>query len=123
MKPKITQVLFVSLTAAAFVAGCASQPPPVEQMATSRSTLEEAQRAGANEHAPVELRDAQQKYAAANAAMGRKDYDQARRLATEAAADARLAGAKAQTARAQAAVAEVNKGLDTLRSELQKKPN
>lgn len=123
MKPTYLHVLLAPLAAVAFVAGCASQPPPVEQMATSRTAVEEAQRAGANEHAPVELRDAQQKYAAANAAMGRQDYDQARRLAAEASADARLASTKAQTARAQAAVAEVNKSLDVLRTELQKRSN
>lgn len=116
-------ISITSLAVAALVAGCASAPPPVEQMGTGRTAIEEAQRAGAGEHAPIELRDAQQKYAAANGAMGRQDYDQARRLADEAAADARLASTKAQTARTRAAAAEVSKSLDALRNELQKKPN
>lgn len=122
MKPGM-KISLLPVMAAAFVAGCASTPPPLEQMASSRTAVEEAQRAGAAEHAPIELRDAQQKYASANAAMGRQDYDQARRLANEAIADARLASTKAQGARAQNAAAEVNKSLEALRNELQKKPN
>lgn len=109
--------------AVALCAGCASTPPPVAQMAEGRTAVEEAQRTGAADHAPIELREAQTKLAAANEAMRREEHEVARRFAEEAAADARLASTKTQTARAQAAVAEVNKSLETLRSELQRRSN
>lgn len=105
------------------LAGCASVPPPTEQMAVSRTAVQNAQRAGATEHAPVELRDAQSKLSAATSAMARDDNERARRLAEQAAADARLAELKAETAKAQAAVAELQQGILLLRRELERKAN
>ncbi len=50
------------------VAGCASVLAPTEQMAVTRTAVEDAQSAGATEYAPVELRDAQAKLIEATAA-------------------------------------------------------
>jgi hypothetical protein len=105
------------------VAACASVPAPTAQMAVSRTAVEDAQRAGATEHAPVELRDAQSKLSEATAAAARHDNERARRLAEEAEADARLAEAKAQTAKARAAAAELQQGILLLRRELERKAN
>src|ERR1700686_2246624 len=88
---------------AVVIAGCASVPPPTEQMAVSKAALANAVSAGGNEYAPVEMRTAQEKMDRANRAMEREDYENARWLAEEAQADARLAEKKAQSAKAEKA--------------------
>ena len=75
--------------AALVVAGCASTPPPTEQMAVSKSAIANAVSAGGAEYAPVEMRGAQEKMNSADHAMHKKDYEDARMLAVEAQADAR----------------------------------
>jgi hypothetical protein len=105
------------------ITGCASVPPPTEQMALSRDAVSEAQSVGAAEHAPVELSAAQTKLSAATAAMARDENLKARRLAEEAEADANLAATKARTAKAKAAVAELQEGIRVLRGELDRKSN
>src|SRR6185436_14115175 len=62
------------------LAGCASTPPPKEQMAVGRKAVERA--SGTPEVvalAPVEIDRARAKIAAAERAMARKDYVEARR--------------------------------------------
>jgi len=73
---------------------------------------------GAREHAPLELRFAREKYSAAQSAMAREDHGEARRMAEQAIANARLAEAKADAADARAAAQEVRKGVEALRREL-----
>jgi hypothetical protein len=100
------------------VVNCAFVSPPTEQMAVSRTAVEDAQRADAIEYAPVELRDAQAKLSKATEAMARDDNARARRLAEEAEVDARLAENKARTANARATAAELQEGLRLLRRAL-----
>jgi hypothetical protein len=80
--------------------------------------VNEAVSAGGAELAPVELRGAQDKLDRANAAMNNKDYDDARRYAEAAEADARLAAVTARSVKAQRAVAEVESGIRALREEI-----
>lgn len=104
------------------LAGCASVPPPTEQMALARAEVSQAQNAGAMEFAPVELRNAQTKLDQAQKAMQSEEHVTARRLAEQAEVDAKLASAKARTAKAQKAVAELQEGIRVLRQELERKP-
>jgi hypothetical protein len=106
------------LAGVALLASCASVPPPTEQMAVSRSALSDAQGAGAYEYAPVEMRSANDKLTQATAAMNEKDYVRARRLAEQAEADARLAAATANSAKAQRALDEVQASIRTLQNEI-----
>lgn len=99
-------------------AGCATTPAPTDLMSRADSTLKEAEQSGAREHSPLELRFAREKFSAAQAAIGREDYEAARRLAEQSIANARLAEAKADAADARAAAEEVRKGVEALRSEL-----
>lgn len=78
----------LSVAVALFMAGCASTPAPVEQMAVSREAVSNASSAGANEFAPVQLNSAIEKMDAAERAMVKKDYVGARQLAEQAEADA-----------------------------------
>lgn len=103
------------------VAGCASIPPPTEQMAVSRSAIANAVSAGGVEYAPVEMRTAQEKMDRANRAMQKEEFEDARRLAEEAQADARLAEKKAQSAKAQKAASVTQDDIRVLREEMNRK--
>lgn len=101
------------------LAGCATtSKAPVEQVAVARSAVTDAVSAGSVELAPLELRTAQEKLDRANAAMSDKAYDDARRYAEAAEADARLAAVTARSAKAQRAVLEVESGIRALREEI-----
>jgi len=52
--------------------------------------------------------------------MARYDYEEARRFAEEATADARVAQAMSESARMQTAAAEVNKATRALREQLER---
>lgn len=103
------------------LAGCASTPPPTEQLGAARAMVTQAQPVAVND-APAELHAAQTKLASAESAMQRRDYAAARRWAEEAEVDARLAWTTAENARAQRAAAEVDQGVKALRDELQRRP-
>lgn len=107
-----------TLIAALLAAGCASAPVPEAQLAVSRSAINEALATGAADSAPMELQNARNKVAQADAAVAADRNEDARRLAEEAEVDARLAAAKARTARANLAVAEIQESLRTLRENL-----
>ena len=107
--------------AAVLVAGCASIPPPTEQMAVSKSAIANAVSAGGSEYASVEMRAAQDKMDRANRAMDKEDYENARRLAEEAQVDARLAEKKAQSAKAQKAASVTQDDIRVLREEMNRK--
>ncbi|MBN9426026.1 MAG: DUF4398 domain-containing protein [Burkholderiales bacterium] len=104
------------------LAGCASAPPPVEQMAVSRSTIERvASSPEAVSTAPVELGMARDKLQRAEKAMTDKDYVLARRLAAEAEVDARVAESRASATRGERALAEVRASIRALQEELDRR--
>jgi len=100
--------------------GCASVPAPKEQMAVSKTEIENALSGGGNEAAPLQLKSAMDKMNAAERAMADKEYVQARRLAEQAQLDAKLAGAMARSAKAQKAVDALQDDRRVLRNELER---
>ena len=104
------------------ISGCASIPPPTEQMAVSKSAIANAVSAGGSEYAPVEMKLAQDKMDRARRAMEKEDYENARWLAEEAQADARLAEKKAQSAKAQKAALVMQDDIRVLREEINRQP-
>ena len=102
------------------VGACATTPPPTEQLAAARAMVNQAQPAAGKE-APLEMQSAQTKLSRAEDAMRRGDYEIARRNAEQAEVDAKLAWSAAENARAQRAAAEVERGIETLREELDRK--
>ena len=112
----------VSLAAGALaLAACGTNPkPPVAEMAAARTLVSEA-RPDAVRYAPEQLREAQAKLARAEEAMAREAYVEARRLAEQAAVDARLASSMAQSERAQMAANEVNASIRTLQQQLERR--
>ncbi|WP_188262680.1 DUF4398 domain-containing protein [Azospirillum tabaci] len=96
------------LSASLGLAACAgSVPPPTAQLGASAQAIQQAERAGALEHAPAEFQSAREKLAAADAAMREDERTQARRLAEQAQADAELATVRSQRATAQQAASAV----------------
>lgn len=114
----------VAVAAAIFMAGCASTPSipaPTEQMAVSRAAVSNADSAGGNEFAPIQLRSAMEKMDAAERAMGEKNYARARLLAEEALVDAKLAETTARSAKAQKAADALQEDNRVLRKEIDRK--
>lgn len=108
----------VALVAAMLQIGCASFPPPNEQLAVATAAVDNAARAGAAELAPAELSTARDKLARANASMIEEKYERAQMLAEAALVDARLAEAKARHATAAKAALAVRDGNRVLRQEI-----
>lgn len=113
----------VTAGAVIFMAGCASAPAPTAQMAVARAAVVDANSAGGSEFAPLQLKSATEKMAAAERAMADKDYVLARQLAEQAQVDAQLAGAAARTAKARKAADAVQEDSRVLRQELNRKTN
>ena len=115
-----SRTAFATIAALAVLAlgGCASTGDmPREEMAVARAAVDRA--AGpAGADAPIEVSQAREKLERANAAVARKDYDVARRLAQQAEVDANLAEAKSHSARSDRALLEVREGIRQLRAEI-----
>lgn len=115
----------LSITAGAviFMAGCASTPAPTQQIAAANTAITSANSAGGNEFAPVELKSAIDKLAAAERAMSEKDYELAKQLAEQAQVDAQLASAKASSAKAKKAADALQDSSRVLRQEINRQAN
>jgi hypothetical protein len=103
------------------LAGCASTPPPIVQMAVSRAAVGNANRAGANEFAPVQFQTAMDEMNAAETAMTAKNYELAKNLAEQAEVDAKLASATTRSVKAQKAADAVQEDSRVLRKEIDRK--
>jgi hypothetical protein len=109
------------LIAAALLAGCATQSErPTQEMARAQALIDQAEKAGAQRYAAVQLDQARQKLDLAKAADQKGRHDDAQQRATEATADAELAVAMANSGEAQRTAAEVQQSVETLREEAQR---
>ncbi len=102
-------------------AGCASVPPPTEQMAVSTAAVANAVSAGGPDWAAADMRMSREKLDRANAAMAAKDYASARTWAHEAQVDAQLTAAKARSNKAQKAADVMQEDSRVLKEELDRK--
>ena len=103
------------------LAGCASPPAPVEQLAVAEAAVQRAATAGNQEWAAAELRVATDKLAAARSALAAGDRDLARRLAEQAEVDAQVADVQAQARRSLKAAQETRDAARVLREEINRK--
>jgi hypothetical protein len=113
-------MLLVFPGAALLAAACATTPPPDAELARARALVSQAT-PEATRHAPELLIRAREKLAAAEVAMAEERYEEARRAAEQAAVDARLAESAAEHERMRSALAEVNAGIQALRSEIDRR--
>lgn len=116
-----TNLIFCGLAAATLMlAGCGSAPKPRTELALTSSALQNAELAGAREHAPIELRQANEKSAAADVAMKKEEYEKAKRLSNEALVDAEYARAKAEAEQSRIALKEAQDNIQLLRTEMKR---
>ncbi|MDR3417045.1 MAG: DUF4398 domain-containing protein [Nevskia sp.] len=108
------------------LAACASVPqPPTAALQAADTAIATAESDHAADYAPLEMRTAREKLAAARADAEQPDDQrvmQSRQLADEARVDAELASAKAHLAKADAVNQELQKNNNTLRQETQRSP-
>ena len=97
---------------------CASSPVPTGQVARAKSALEQAESAGAAEHAALEMRTAREKLDRAEKLMAEHDEDGARDAAEQAEVDALLAAAKARRAKAETSVKELQETMGAMQEEM-----
>lgn len=102
-------------------AACGSTNPPTQQLTETRMVIEQAEEVGAQEYAPLELRDAGIKLQQARDAVAAKDYEKATRLLEHARVDAELAQVKALSAKSQQGAAELRESIRVLKEELEEK--
>jgi hypothetical protein len=101
-------------------AGCASTPRADPEITRARTLVEQAEKAGAQQCAAVELDQARNKLRLADAANRDGKRDDARARANEAAADAELALARTNSGEAKKAAEQVQESTETLRREAQR---
>ncbi len=114
--------VLTAITLSILIAACGSRAPrPTAELALTDAALQNAVLAGAREHAPIELRRAHEKKAAADRAMADEEYALARRMSDEARVDAELARARAEAEKTRMAVAESEGNIRMMRNEVQRK--
>lgn len=103
----------------ATLCACASGPDrPFQDLARAEASIEQADQTGAREYGATELAAARDKLAKARAAADSDDNVVASRYAKEAAVDAELATAITRNRKAELAVEELNRSIETLREEI-----
>ncbi|MDH3318561.1 MAG: DUF4398 domain-containing protein [Betaproteobacteria bacterium] len=94
--------------------------PPTAELAAANAALTQAESAGAQRWAPVELLAAREKLSRADAAVREERFGDARRLAEAAEADALLADRKTRAVNAQQAAEELVRSNELLRREAER---
>ena len=122
LHPFIRNLGVISI-AGVVMAGCASTPAPTQQIAVANTAITSANSDGGNEFAPTQLKSAIDKLAAAQRAMGEKDYALAKQLAEQAQVDAQLASAIATSAKAKKAADVLQDSSRVLRQEINRQAN
>jgi hypothetical protein len=113
-----TELISAAAIACGLAGGCATQgSPPSEEVTRARTVIEQADRAGAQRYAATDLQRAHDELSNAEKSNGEGKYDEARRYAESAEADADVATARASDGEAQRAAHEVVQGNETLRQE------
>ena len=107
------------IAAALALSACNSlKTPATADVAVSQAAVDNAMRADGTEFAPVDMYAAREKLALAKKALASKDYQAATDYANQAQADAKLAQAKAGTAKALSVSDALQDDIRVLREEL-----
>jgi hypothetical protein len=103
------------------LAACASTPPPTDTLKAAEQAISNADKADAGRYAAAELNAARTKLASANDAVKEEKMIIAQRLAEQSRAEAELASARSEAAKAAAVNKEMERGNDALVEETQRK--
>lgn len=113
-----TEFISATVIACGLAGGCATEgPPPSEEVTRARTMIEQADKAGVQRYAAADLQRAHDELSNAEQSNGEGKFDEARRYAESAAADADVATARASNGEAQKAAHEVAQGNETLQQE------
>ncbi|MBN2733196.1 MAG: DUF4398 domain-containing protein [Balneolaceae bacterium] len=99
---------------------CATTNVPAPDTSEAESMIKQAEEAGAQEYAPLELREAREKVEQAKSLVEQEENAKAMRLTKEASVDAELAMVKARSAKAQEAVKQLKETIKTLKEEIER---
>ena len=120
--PAARVLLALTVTAiTAGITGCATTPPPTEQIAVSTAAVSHAAAAGSGQGAPNELAMARDKLRRANVALAAQDNETALRMAQQAHVDALVAESMTEAAKARKSAQEVQDASRALREEMSRK--
>ena len=97
--------------------GCAGNPPKAE-IASAQTLVQRAEQQGAGQFAPRPLREAKDKIVKAEDEVKDDDYTDARQLAEQAQADAKLAAVEADRAKTQEALSELTRTVQAMENEV-----
>jgi predicted Fe-Mo cluster-binding NifX family protein len=97
--------------------GCTNTKAPNDMLAQTETEIERARKLGAQEHAPVELLDAEGKLAKAKTAIEQEENQQAEIILAEAMVDAEHAAIKSRSIKAKSAASTVDDDIEALRNE------
>lgn len=106
------------LSAALWLAGCATLPPPTAELSAAQSAVSRAESADADQYAAAALADARASLQQAQAAMARSKDEDARELALAATASADAARVRAEAERARAALQQRQAEVQQLQTRL-----
>lgn len=111
-------ILFLAVVT---LAGCAAAPlPPTEPLNAARDAIDNAEQAGARQHAGAELEEANRQLTAAVQAIAAERMTEAARLAKQAHIAAELATARTEASKAAAINREMSRGAEALDEEMQR---
>jgi len=112
----MTKVTLAIVALALSAAGCASGPKPTAELAQAHSLVDQAEQSGAPQLASTDLASARSNLQQADL-DATKQPERSLREAQDATADARVALARTNAAKAQQALHDANAGIETLRHE------
>ena len=101
------------------ISACASTKPPNDKLTQVEASIQQAEQVGAENYAPLEIREARKKLAEARELVAREKYEKAKRTADRAMVDAELAQMKSLSEKAQKAVQQLRESIRVLQEEIQ----
>ncbi len=100
-----------------FIAACSTVQPPATLVTQAQERVRQAESVGADDAAPLVLREAQQHLSEAERAMQKEQFEEARLLLEKSLINSELAIAQTNASNAKKAAEEIEKNLDLLRRE------
>ena len=119
LQNNVILVLYVGI--ALVLVSCASTKPPTQELARTEAVINQADQVGAEEYAPLEIREARKKLQQARELESEEKYEEAKRMAIRAEVDAELAEAKTLSEKAQNAVKQLRESIKLLKEEIGRK--
>lgn len=118
LQSNVILILYLGITLT--LVSCASTKPPMQELAQTEAVINQADQVGAEEYAPLEIREARKKLQQARELESEEKYEEARRMAIRAEVDAELAEAKALSEKAQKAVQQLRESIKLLKEEIER---